>query len=82
MTPNPAARNISISYTLPEGGPVSLKLYDMTGRLVTTIASGQQSAGTHNCRFESLALPRGVYVLELETARKNASILTEKLIIE
>jgi N-acetylneuraminic acid mutarotase len=77
ISPNPFTSATSIRYTLPRAGNASLKLYDVTGQLVTTFASGYHSAGNYSCSVPNLA--RGIYVLKLATGGTTA---TCKLIVE
>jgi hypothetical protein len=76
-TPNPFTSATSIRYTLPRAGNASLKLYDVTGQLVTTFASGYHNAGNYTTSTPTLA--RGIYVLKLTTETTSA---TRKLIVE
>jgi immune inhibitor A len=78
-TPNPFTNATAISYSLPKPGDVSLKLYDVTGKLVTTLASGYHTAGTSSFIVHRSSLSSGIYVLKLETETLTA---TSKLIIE
>jgi hypothetical protein len=77
ISPNPFSNTTTIRYTLPKAGNASLKLYDVTGQLVTTFASGYHSAGNYSCSAPTLA--RGIYVLKLATDGTSA---TRKLIVE
>jgi N-acetylneuraminic acid mutarotase len=70
---------LRISYTLPRAGAFSLKLYDITGRVVNTLATGRQNAGDYSLVLNSRQLASGLYVLKLSTG--NAT-LTRKLIVE
>jgi hypothetical protein len=79
IVPNPFTNATTISYTLPTPGNISLKLYDVTGKLVATLASGHQDAGTSLFALRSSHLSAGIYLLQLETDNTN---LTQKLIIE
>ena len=45
--PNPFNPSTSISYVLEENGMVSLLIYDMRGRLVSTLFEGRQNSGYH-----------------------------------
>jgi hypothetical protein len=78
-TPNPFTSTTTISYSLPKPGNVSLKLYDVTGNLVNTLASGHHNAGTSSFIVPRSSLSSGIYLLKLET-ETNAT--TSKLIIE
>ena len=45
--PNPFNPRTTIRYRLATAGPVTLRLYDAAGRLVRTLAGGDQVAGAH-----------------------------------
>lgn len=59
--PNPFNPTTSISYILPFSSAVSLKVYDMLGREVRTIADGVQPAGNHSYSFDASNLSSGIY---------------------
>jgi DNA-binding beta-propeller fold protein YncE len=46
--PNPARTKLNIAYALPRQTRVELKLYDVAGKLVTTLANGQQKPGYYS----------------------------------
>lgn len=46
---------------------VTLRVYDMTGRLINTLVSGTQTAGRHRVTFDASNLSSGVYLYELRT---------------
>jgi photosystem II stability/assembly factor-like uncharacterized protein len=45
--PNPARTRLNIAYALPHQTRVVLKLYDVAGKVVTTLANGNQKPGYH-----------------------------------
>ncbi|MEZ4388916.1 MAG: nuclear transport factor 2 family protein [Candidatus Krumholzibacteriia bacterium] len=50
--PNPFNPATEIAFVVPDGGAaVSLRVYDLTGRLVRTLVDGRASAGTHTVRW-------------------------------
>lgn len=70
--PNPFRVRTSIPVDLPEQMDVSLEVYDLSGRLVTTLADGMMTAGSHmiewNGRDASNGLvPSGIYMYRLRT---------------
>ena len=46
--PNPARTRLSVNYALPRQTRVSIKLYDIAGKLVKTLASADQKPGYYN----------------------------------
>jgi hypothetical protein len=79
VTPNPFVRVANVSYAVPKSGNVSLRLYDVTGKLVTTLANGYTTAGNHNAPVNAEKLASGIYLLKFESDNYTT---TSKLIIE
>jgi hypothetical protein len=83
VAPNPTGQSVnpSISYSLPVPGPVSLRLYDVAGKLVATLAEGYHPVGSFHCSLlpSHYSLASGVYLLRLDAAGAHA---TRKLVIE
>lgn len=63
--PNPFNPTTKISYTLPETGFVSLKVYDMLGREINTLVNETKSAGMYEIEFNASELPSGIYLCVL-----------------
>jgi gingipain R len=68
--PNPFAGSTAIAFTLPATGNMSLDIYDVSGRLVTSIASGEMLAGSHSVIWsgtdsDGVPAPGGLYLLRL-----------------
>ena len=69
--PNPFASSTSIAFDLPQGARVRLRIYDVSGRLVTTLADGWLDAGSQFFSWDGTTLrgphaPDGIYYLSLE----------------
>jgi hypothetical protein len=85
VSPNPITSSVSpsISYSLPVSGEVSLKLYDISGQLVSTLANGHHPAGSYSLQLAANRprqnLAAGIYILRLES---EGNTTTQKLIIE
>jgi len=66
--PNPFNGTSTISYNLNKATDVSLKVYNILGKEVSTLAEGTQSKGTHKITVNSDDLSSGVYfyIFEIE----------------
>ncbi|MDI6840593.1 MAG: T9SS type A sorting domain-containing protein, partial [bacterium] len=76
--PNPFTKFTSISYQLPANGKVSLRIYDISGRLVKTLADETKEAGCYTTAWNTKGISNGVYFCKLEY---NSRVLTSKLIL-
>lgn len=76
--PNPLTGFASITFELPERTWISLKVYDITGRLRKTLISEERGAGVYALRWDATSLPPGIYFYRLES--KKGSI-TKKVIL-
>lgn len=69
--PNPFNPSTMIDYQLPRGTFVTLKVYDLLGREVATLASGFKQAGYYAARFFGDGLPSGVYFYKMTAGKFN-----------
>jgi hypothetical protein len=65
--PNPFRSSSIITYHLPDSGPVSLRLYDVRGRLVATLVDEVQGEGPHQVALSGQGLSGGLYFYQLST---------------
>jgi hypothetical protein len=65
--PNPFNPATTIKFALPVSGNVTLKVFDVTGRLVSEIVNGNLQAGLHEVNFNASNLSSGAYFYKLET---------------
>ncbi len=63
--PNPFNPSTEIRFYLPESGPISLIIYDVTGRAVRRLIHSVLPAGTHRISFDAASLPSGVYLYRI-----------------
>jgi hypothetical protein len=71
VSPHPSAGPCLIRYALPGPSRVSLKVYDISGRLVRELDRGERPAGVHVIGWDGrngagLSVPGGVYLYRLE----------------
>ena len=63
--PNPFNPSTSIKFGLPEASDVSLKVYDIIGREVATLANDQLMAGYYSYNFNARNLSSDVYIYRI-----------------
>lgn len=66
--PNPFNPDTQISFDLPERNHIQLKVYDISGRHITTLADQIKDAGRHTVKFDASHLPSGVYLTVLDVS--------------
>ena len=71
--PNPFNPSTEIAFTLPEGAEVTLKVFDLLGREVTTLVRGYREAGRHQVTFDATELGAGVYLYVIEAGSFTAT---------
>ena len=81
--PNPFNPSTTIEYTIPlnvrrETQNVTLKVYDILGRVVATLVNKEQPAGNYTVHFDASGLTSGLYFYRLHYGE---SINTKKMLL-
>ncbi len=81
--PNPFNPETTVSFTLPQDGKVSIKVFNVRGQLVKTLVDNNLNAGKHEIVWngrdeENRQVGSGIYFCRLQTAGK---ILNRKLLM-
>jgi hypothetical protein len=63
--PNPFNPTTQLHFALPDGGNVSLIIYDILGRQVAALANGFYGAGTYDVTWNASLAASGVYFARL-----------------
>src|SRR5207244_860201 len=64
--PNPVSKNTTFNYSLTDRGSVTLAIYDVMGREVSRLVSGEtQDQGTYTADFDASKLANGSYTYVL-----------------
>jgi|GEM_PF-547924 len=85
--PNPFNADTKIGFTLNESAVISLTIFDVTGRMITTPASGKMTAGYHEVRWNSTntigqKVPSGMYFYRLRVDNgESTSSAVKKLVL-
>jgi hypothetical protein len=72
--PNPFNPSTTISYKVPVKSPVSLKVYDISGRFVRTLFEREITGGYHQAVWDGRdewgrIMAAGTYIVEMESGR-------------
>jgi hypothetical protein len=62
---NPCRDRAILRCAIPQRSEVSIRLYDVSGRLVRTLAEGIQKPGVREVAVDALGLPSGVYYVRM-----------------
>ena len=69
LFPNPAGQFVTASYILSRAGQTAIRLLDMEGRLVASLApTTAQAGGEHQVTVDLSGIPAGCYFVEVATA--------------
>ncbi len=81
VSPNPLNDYATIHYNVPIAGKVSIRLYNATGELISTLLDEYKSAGFYSLEFGnwSLDIPQGVYFIKFENGTEKSEV---KLIVQ
>jgi hypothetical protein len=77
--PNPFNPTTKINFSLKTAGDINLKVYDMLGKEVTTLATGHYAAGSYSVEFTANNFSSGMYFYTLTAA--NGFHQTQKMIL-
>lgn len=74
--PNPFNPATQITYELPKGSFVDLRVYNMLGQEIEVLENSRKSAGIHMVSFDASRLSSGMYIYTLEAG---GQLLTRKM---
>ena len=72
--PNPAAGAAKLSFTLPRASAATVRVLDITGRLVATVIEGQKMASGAQLVALPTSLVPGIYVATVSTSETTQSV--------
>jgi len=84
--PNPFNPTTTIKFDLPVDGLITLEIYDILGRKISTLVNEHRQAGSYEQVFDASSLSSGVYVYKLQAGDPSSSsgqrfISSKKLIL-
>jgi hypothetical protein len=81
--PNPFNPSTTFRFRVAESGSVTLKVFNLLGKEVATLMSGQKNAGTFTVLWDAAGQPSGVYVARLVSVSdsKKMNVETRRLML-
>jgi hypothetical protein len=75
--PNPFFSSAKLEYSLTQNSEVTIEIYGMNGKIISTLLKTTQPAGKHTVEFDGSELPTGVFYCMLKTGNQ---VRTKKII--
>ena len=74
--PNPFTSVTSIEFILPRSETIKLKIFNVLGEEVASLANGYYSEGIHSLQWDAANIPSGMYYYRLQTS---GGVLTKSM---
>lgn len=78
-TPNPFNRTTAIRYNVSVPGKISIRLYNATGRLISTLTDKYHNAASYTISLSAKHLAKGIYFLKYEDMNNSKEL---KLVVQ
>lgn len=78
--PNPFNPRMTLDYSLSKNGPVSITVYNITGKTVATVLSGYQLAGQHRVSWTPYQRASGLYFMRIQSG--NSQVIRKIMYIK
>lgn len=72
--PQPFSDDLTVSFNLPEAGNYTIRLFDITGRLVKSETTYSGTTGYNTYKINTAGLSKGIYVLSLTAGDNSKSM--------
>jgi hypothetical protein len=81
--PNPFNNSTVIRFSVGEMSDVSIKVYDLTGREITTLVNGTKQSGIFSVGFENSNISSGTYIYRMiaRNGSGKTTVETKKMIV-
>jgi hypothetical protein len=70
--PNPWSGETKVTFSVAQDGPVTISLYDISGRLVKELVNDNLRVGEHQLTVDDSGLESGLYILRLVSGEQSA----------
>ncbi len=78
LSPNPAYADFNLSMELPQSAPVSVRIVNITGQLMTQMPTAQRPAGAFQETFDTANWPAGLYFCQIRVGK---TLISRKIMV-
>ena len=68
--PNPFNPTTTIVFDVPQAADVTIVVYDLLGRPVSTLINGSMAAGRHEAYVDAQSWSSGLYIVRMRTGNR------------
>lgn len=65
--PSPFTTATAINFSISQPADVEIQVYDVTGKLITTLINSEQQAGQHTIQWDATGVDAGIYFVRMKT---------------
>jgi hypothetical protein len=65
--PNPFNPSTTIRYSIPQAGRVTLKVFNVLGKEISTLVNEEKNQGSYEVKFDASQLASGIYFYQIES---------------
>ena len=76
--PNPFNPSTKITYQIPKVSFITLKIYDVLGKEITTLVNEEKPIGSYEIEFNAKNLPSGIYFYKIQAG---SFVETKKMVL-
>lgn len=80
--PNPFNPKTDFRFQIANFGFVTLKIYDVSGKVVATLVNKNVAAGTYSVTWDATEFPSGIYFYQLKTNDGKQSLMKKLLLLK
>ena len=80
LYPNPITNEATVDVNLNEASKIAITVYDITGKVIANIFSGEMNSGSNTIKIDTSNLPSGIYYASIisENSNKNLKMVVIK----
>ena len=80
LYPNPITNEATVDVNLNEASKIAITVYDITGKVIANIFSGEMNSGSNTIKIDTSNLPSGIYYASIisENSKKNLKMVVIK----